>query len=135
MSLAEFTDLLDQLLIFRHYSTEDTLVMSFLNSTRVVRVTPDSEMVQEELDGFLSDTATLLCGNARAGLLIQVTEGSVRLIAPPQHIQAGLISEWKPPAGELISIASMNGTQCLVAVGGKTLVYLDIGSEVVKKVG
>ncbi|KAF9543117.1 DNA damage-binding protein 1a [Mortierella hygrophila] len=116
-------------------TTEDTLVMSFLNSTRVVRVTPDSEMVQEELDGFLSDTATLLCGNAQAGLLIQVTEESVRLIAPPQHIQAGLISEWKPPAGELISIASMNGTQCLVAVGGKTLVYLDIGSEVVKKIG
>lgn len=109
--------------------------MSFLNSTRVVRVTPDSEMIQEELDGFLSDTATLLCGNVQAGLLLQVTEDSVRLIAPPQHIQAGLISEWKPPAGELISIASMNGTQCLVAVGGKTLVYLDIGSEVVKKVG
>ncbi|KAF9098142.1 DNA damage-binding protein 1a [Mortierella sp. AD031] len=115
--------------------SEDTLVMSFLNSTRVVRVTPDSEMVQEEFEGFVSDAATLLCGNVQAGLILQVTEGSVRLIAPPQHIQAGLISEWKPPAGELISVASMNGTQCLVAVGGKTLVYLDIGSEVVKKVG
>ncbi|KAK3842433.1 MAG: UV-damaged DNA binding protein 1 [Linnemannia gamsii] len=116
-------------------TTEDVLVMSFLSSTRVVRVTSDSDMVQENLEGFLSDTSTLLCGNAQAGLLLQVTEGSVRLIAPPQHIQAGLISEWKPPVGELISIASMNGTQCLVAVGGKTLVYLDIGSETIKKVG
>ncbi|KAF9925024.1 DNA damage-binding protein 1a [Linnemannia zychae] len=116
-------------------TTENTLVMSFLNSTRVVRVTPDSDMVQEEIDGFLSDCATLLCGNAQGNLLLQVTENSVRLIAPPQHIQAGLISEWTPPAGELISIAAMNGTQCLVAVGGKTLVYLDIGFEAIKKIG
>ncbi|KAI8360101.1 DNA damage-binding protein 1-like protein [Mortierella sp. GBAus27b] len=115
-------------------TTEDTLVMSFLNSTRVVRVTPDVEMVQEELEGFLNDSPTLLSGNVQANLILQVTPESVRLIAPPQHIQAGLISEWKPD-GQLISVAAMNGTQCLVAVGGKTLVYLDIGSEVVREVG
>ncbi|KAF9365058.1 DNA damage-binding protein 1a [Mortierella sp. NVP85] len=116
-------------------TTEDTLVMSFLNSTRVVRVTPDAEMVQEELEGFLNDSQTLLSGNVKANLILQVTPESVRLIAPPQHIQAGLISEWKPPTGQVISVAAMNGTQCLVAVGGKTLVYLDVGSEVVREVG
>ncbi|CAO3569563.1 unnamed protein product [Mortierella alpina] len=115
-------------------TSEDTLVMSFLNSTRVVRVTPDSEMVQEEMEGFLNESQTLLCGNVKANLLLQVTPESVRLIAPPNHIQAGLISEWKPPSEQLISVASMNGTQCLVAVGGKTLVYLDIGSETIKEV-
>jgi len=109
--------------------------MSFLNSTRVVRVTPDAEMVQEELEGFLNDSQTLLSGNVKANLILQVTPESVRLIAPPQHIQAGLISEWKPPTGQVISVAAMNGTQCLVAVGGKTLVYLDVGSEVVREVG
>ncbi|KAG0202400.1 DNA damage-binding protein 1a [Mortierella sp. GBA30] len=116
-------------------TSEDTLVMSFLSSTRVVRVTPDSEMMQEELDGFLNESQTLLCGNVKANLILQVTPESVRLIAPPQHIQAGLVSEWKPPIGQLISVASMNGTQCLVAVGGKTLVYLDVGSEMIKEVG
>ncbi|KAF9103191.1 DNA damage-binding protein 1a [Mortierella sp. AM989] len=114
---------------------EDTLVMSFLNSTRVVRVTPDAEMVQEEMDGFLNDAQTLLSGNVRGGLILQVTPESVRLIAPPRHIQAGLLSEWKPPSGQLISVASMNGTQCLVAVGGKTLLYLDVGSENVREAG
>ncbi|KAF9437707.1 DNA damage-binding protein 1a [Entomortierella beljakovae] len=114
---------------------EDTLVMSFLNSTRVVRVTPEAEMVQEEIDGFLNDCQTLLCGNVQEGLILQVTSESVRLIAPPQHIQAGLISEWRPPSGQLISLASMNGTQCLVAVGGKTLVYLNVGSGTVREAG
>ncbi|KAF9999405.1 DNA damage-binding protein 1a, partial [Modicella reniformis] len=116
-------------------TTENTLVMSFLNSTRVVRVTQEAEMVQEELEGFLNESQTLLSGNVQANLILQVTPGSVRLIAPPQHIQAGLISEWTSPAGQLISVAAMNGTQCLVAVGGKTLVYLDVGSEVVREVG
>ncbi|KAF8976248.1 DNA damage-binding protein 1a, partial [Entomortierella lignicola] len=114
---------------------EDTLVMSFLNSTRVVRVTSDAEMIQEEMEGFLIDSQTLLSGNVQEGLILQVTSESVRLIAPPKHIQAGLISEWKPSDGQLISVASMNATQCLVAVGGKTLVCLDVGSEAVREIG
>ncbi|KAG0292818.1 DNA damage-binding protein 1a [Dissophora globulifera] len=116
-------------------TSEDTLVMSFLNSTRVVRVTQDAEMVQEEIDGFLSDSRTLLSGNVRANLILQVTPESVRLVAPSQHIQAGLMSEWTPPSGQVISVASMNATQCLVAVDGKTLVCLDIGSETIREVG
>ncbi|KAI1295060.1 DNA damage-binding protein 1a [Mortierella claussenii] len=116
-------------------STEDTLVMSFLSSTRVVRVTPDAEMVQEEMEGFLNDSQTLLSGNAQGDLILQVTPESVRLIAPSRHIQAGLIAEWKPPSEQLISVASMNATQCLVAVGGKTLVYLDVGSEAIRELG
>ncbi|KAF9175846.1 DNA damage-binding protein 1a, partial [Mortierella sp. AD010] len=113
---------------------EDTLVMSFLNSTRVVRVTSDAEMVQEEMEGFLNDSQTLLSGNVQAGLILQVTPESVRLIAPSRHIQAGLISEWKPLGEQLISVASMNATQCLVAVSGKTLVYLDIGSGAIREI-
>lgn len=110
-------------------------MMSFLSSTRVVRVTPDTEMVQENIDGFLADSATLVCGNAKGDLILQVTPTSVRLIAPPQHIQAGLLAEWTPPAGQQISVASMNATQCLVAVGGSTLVNLDIGSETITQTG
>ncbi|KAF9583420.1 DNA damage-binding protein 1a [Lunasporangiospora selenospora] len=113
---------------------EDTLVMSFLNSTRVVRVTPDTEMIQEEVDGFVSDSTTLICGNVKAKLILQVTPSCVRLVAPAGHIQAGLVSEWRPPTGQAISLASMNGTQCVIAIGGKTLVYLDVGSETVKEV-
>ncbi|KAG0365622.1 DNA damage-binding protein 1a [Gamsiella multidivaricata] len=116
-------------------TSEDTLVMSFLNSTRVVRVTPDAEMVQEEMEGFLNESQTLLSGNVQANLILQVTPESVRLIAPSRHIQTGLISEWNPPNGQVVSMASMNGTQCLVAVGGKTLVYLDVGSEAIHEVG
>ncbi|KAF9395125.1 DNA damage-binding protein 1a [Podila verticillata] len=115
--------------------TENVLVMSFLSSTRVVRVTPDTEMVQEDIDGFLGDSATLLCGNVKGDLLLQVTPNAVRLIAPPQHIQAGLLAEWTPPAGQQISVASMSATQCLIAVGGSTLVNLDIGSETITQTG
>ncbi|KAG0252722.1 DNA damage-binding protein 1a [Actinomortierella ambigua] len=112
---------------------EDTLVLSFLNSTRIVRVTAESEMVQEEMEGFETETTTLLSCNVQHGLLLQVTPLSVRLIAPPEHIQAGLISEWRPANGAQISIASANPTQCLVAVGGSTLVYLRIGAETIEE--
>ncbi|KAG0223154.1 DNA damage-binding protein 1a [Actinomortierella wolfii] len=108
---------------------ENTLVLSFLNSTRIVRVTADSEMIQEDMDGFLTNTTTLLSSNVQGGLLLQVTPQSVRLIAPPEHIQSGLLAEWKPANGSQISIASNNATECLVAVGGNTLVYLKIGSD------
>ncbi|KAF9429620.1 DNA damage-binding protein 1a [Podila epigama] len=116
-------------------TAENTLVMSFLESTRVVRVTPETEMVQVDLDGFVTDAPTLLVGNTKGDFILQVTPSSVRLIAPPQHIQSGLVAEWKPHAGQVISIAAMNATQCLVAVGGSTLVYLAIGSGVLNKVG
>ncbi|KAF9971393.1 DNA damage-binding protein 1a [Actinomortierella ambigua] len=112
---------------------ENTLVLGFLNSTRIVRVTAESEMVQEEMDGFLTETTTLLSCNVQKGLLLQVTYSAVRLIAPPEHIQAGLISEWRPANGAQISIASANATQCLVAVGGSTLVYLKIGSDSIEE--
>lgn len=111
------------------------MVMSFLDSTRVVRVTPDSDMIQEELEGFLTNSSTLLCGNVQGGLYLQVCPHSVRLIAPAEHIQAGLVAEWTPAEGQQISIASMNGTQCLISVGGKTLVCLDVGSESINEVG
>ncbi|KAF9300102.1 DNA damage-binding protein 1a [Mortierella antarctica] len=115
--------------IKRVWSLKDSL------DSAVVRVTPDTEMVQENIDGFLADSATLVCGNAKGDLILQVTPTSVRLIAPPQHIQAGLLAEWTPPAGQQISVASMNATQCLVAVGGSTLVNLDIGSETITQTG
>ncbi|KAG0339195.1 DNA damage-binding protein 1a [Podila humilis] len=114
---------------------ENVLVMSFLSSTRIVRVTPETEMVQEDIEGFLTDSATLLCGNVKGNVILQVTPNSVRLIAPPQHIQAGLLAEWTPPTGQLISVASMTATQCLVAVGGSTLINLDIGSDTISQLG
>ncbi|KAG0048736.1 DNA damage-binding protein 1a [Gryganskiella cystojenkinii] len=114
---------------------ENILVMSFLDSTRVVSVTADSDMIQEELEGFLTNSSTMLCGNVQGGLYLQVCPKSVRLIAPLHHIQSGLIAEWTPSEGQHISIASMNGTQCLLSVGGKTLVCLDVGSESIKEVG
>ncbi|KAF9327916.1 DNA damage-binding protein 1a [Podila minutissima] len=115
--------------IKRVWSLKDSL------DSAVVRVTPDTEMVQENIDGFLADSATLVCGNAKGDLILQVTPTSVRLIAPPQHIQAGLLAEWTPPVGQQISVASMNATQCLVAVGGSTLINLDIGSETITQTG
>ena len=117
------------------HRTENTLVISFLDSTRVVSVTPDSDMIQEELEGFLTNSSTLSCGNVQGGLLLQVCPKSVRLIAPVHHMKSGLVAEWTPAEGQHISIASMNGTQCMLSVGGKTLVCLDVGSQSIKEVG
>merc|ERR1719458_1920362 len=106
---------------------DNTLVLSFVEQTRVLTITGE-EVEETEIAGFVSDQQTFHTGNTEHGQIVQVTPGSVRLVCPASH---QLVDEWTPPEGKLISVCGSNATQ-LLAASGSVLFYLEIqGSKLV----
>nr|CAB3236585.1 DNA damage-binding protein 1 [Phallusia mammillata] len=99
----------------------DTLVMSFVGHSRVLRLSGE-EVEETELYGFDDERQTFHCTNVTYRQLIQVTEKSVRLIS---NEKKRLVSEWTPKDDRHISVATSNQSQVLLAVG-KSLHYLEI---------
>ena len=58
---------------------DNTLVMSFVEQTRVLTLTGE-EVEETEIPGFLSDQQTFFTGNVEFGQIVQVTPVSVRLV-------------------------------------------------------
>jgi len=100
---------------------DNTLVLSFVEQTRVLTITGE-EVEETEIAGFVSDQQTFHTGNTEHGQIVQVTPGSVRLVCPASH---QLVDEWTPPEGKLISVCGSNATQ-LLAASGSVLFYLEI---------
>ncbi|KAL3458134.1 mono-functional DNA-alkylating methyl methanesulfonate N-term-domain-containing protein [Aspergillus heterothallicus] len=105
----------------------DTLLVTFVDETRVFRFSPDGEV--EELESFLGlslSENTLLTANLPSGRVLQVTEQRV-LIA---DIEGGmLVSEWTPPNQLIITAASANDDALVVVAGGELVTVLDIRSD------
>lgn len=107
----------------------DTLVVTFVDETRVFHFSPDGEV--EELDHFLGlslSENTLLVANLPQGRILQVTERRV-LIA---DIEGGMVTfEWTPPDQQVVTAASSNEDSLVLVTGGQVLTTLDIGSDAV----
>ncbi|KAI9827199.1 MAG: hypothetical protein M1832_005336 [Thelocarpon impressellum] len=105
----------------------DTLVASFVNETRVFRFSSDGEVEESEaFNGLSLSENTLLAASVLTDQIIQVTPTSVRLL----DAESGtVVSEWTPSAGQHITDASANEEKVVVAVGGVSLVALDIRSQ------
>lgn len=58
---------------------DNTLVMSFVEQTRVISLVGD-EVEETEIPGFLEDQQTFFTGNVEFGQIVQVTPVSVRLV-------------------------------------------------------
>ncbi|KAL3475499.1 mono-functional DNA-alkylating methyl methanesulfonate N-term-domain-containing protein [Aspergillus californicus] len=105
----------------------DTLLVTFVDETRVFRFSPDGEV--EELEGFLGlslSENTLLAANLPNSRILQVTEQRV-LIA---DIEGGMtIYAWTPADGLIITAASANDDTVVLVVGGELLTVLDIRSD------
>ncbi|KAL2787168.1 mono-functional DNA-alkylating methyl methanesulfonate N-term-domain-containing protein [Aspergillus keveii] len=105
----------------------DTLLVTFVDETRVFRFSPDGEV--EELESFLGlslSENTLLTANLPNGRVLQVTEQRV-LIA---DIEGGMIvSEWTPRNQLIITAASANDDALVVVAGGELVTVLDIRSD------
>jgi DNA damage-binding protein 1 len=102
----------------------DTLLVTFVNESRVFRFDAQGEV--EELEDFaglsLSET-TLATANVSQGRLVQVTTARVRIT----DLDGGMtVSEWVPSGGESITAASTNDSHILVSLGGVTIVALDM---------
>ncbi|KAF1839487.1 hypothetical protein BDW02DRAFT_564028 [Decorospora gaudefroyi] len=105
-----------------HYA--DTLLVSFVNESRIFRFDPQGEV--EEVDEFASlslEETTLAAANISGGRLVQLTNGRARIC----DLDGGMItSEWMPTGGETITAASINETHVLVSLGGVTIVSLSL---------
>ncbi|KAH7398342.1 mono-functional DNA-alkylating methyl methanesulfonate N-term-domain-containing protein [Pyrenochaeta sp. MPI-SDFR-AT-0127] len=116
-------------------STEhaDTLLVTFVNESRVFRFDPQGEV--EEVDEFASlamEETTLAAANLSQGRVIQVTNGRARIC----DLDGGMItSEWLPMDGQTITAASISDSHVLVSLGGVTIVSLSLedGLKVIKE--
>lgn len=105
----------------------DTLLVTFVDETRVFRFSPDGEV--EELDQFLGlslSESTLLAANLPGGRILQVTEHRV-LIADADG--GMIVSEWSPPSQQTITAASSNDEHLVVVTGGQVLSILSVRDD------
>ena len=86
-------------------SHDDIIVISFIDTTRVLRVDSDGEVEElDEFKGLNMDEPTLVAANVPGYHIIQVTTSSARLI----DAECGtVIADWKAQ-GAVITAASAN---------------------------
>ncbi|XP_044976248.1 DNA damage-binding protein 1-like isoform X2 [Hordeum vulgare subsp. vulgare] len=102
------------------------LVVTFINKTRFLAINKENELVETPIEGFVSETQTLVCGTAIHNQLIQVTAQSVRLVSSTSR---DLLDQWFAPTGFPVNVAAANACQVLLATGGFHLIYLEITSS------
>jgi len=105
----------------------DTLVVSFVDETRVFRFSAEGEV--EEVDdykAFSLSEGTLLATNVPNDRVIQVTRTAVRLIDWESDM---VVSDWIPEDGQAITAVSANEHNVVLSIGGTILVVLRIDSD------
>lgn len=106
----------------------DTLLVTFVDETRVFRFSADGEVEEmEEFLGLSLTESTLVALNLPGDRILQVTEKRA-LIA---DLESGMVTfEWTPPTQKPITAASANDEHLALVIGGQTLASFDIQNEV-----
>lgn len=110
-------------------AAHDTLLVSTLTESRIF--TFDSQGDIEEVEdyyGLVQNTETLLATNLSRDRILQVTTASAQLVGPD-----GVVAQWTPPIGEIITAAAANEDYVLLSAGGRVLVSLSV-AELLKEV-
>lgn len=108
--------------LFSESSKYDTLILSFVGHSRVLRLSGE-EIEESEFGGFEDEQQTFLCSNVVNDQVVQITEKGIRLISRKKK---KLAAEWSPPSTVNISNAACNHSQIVVAVG-RQLYHLEVG--------
>ncbi|EFN59838.1 hypothetical protein CHLNCDRAFT_29381 [Chlorella variabilis] len=108
------------------------LVLTFSGETRVLGMNAEDELDEAEIPGFNSTALTLCCANTVHDQLLQVTATAFRLV---DCMTQQLVTQWEPGADGRITIAAASPTQLVAAVGGRTLVYLELGDGQIEEKG
>ncbi|KAL1867769.1 hypothetical protein Plec18167_008513 [Paecilomyces lecythidis] len=106
----------------------DTLLVTFVDETRVFKFSPDGEV--EELEQFLGlslSENTLLAANLPKDRILQVTEHNV-LIADADG--GMVVSQWSPQSQQAITAASANDEHLVLVTGGQVLAVFDIKDDI-----
>lgn len=102
----------------------DTLLVTFVNESRVFRFDPQGEV--EEVEEFASlalDETTLAVANISQGRVVQITNARARIC----DLDGGMVvSEWMPSEGQQITAAAVNDSHVLVSLGGVSVVSLTL---------
>ncbi|CAI7840716.1 unnamed protein product, partial [Closterium sp. NIES-53] len=107
------------------WEEHDTLlVVTFVSETRSLAINDQDELDETDVLGFDEHAQTLFCGNVVHDQIVQVTSSELRLVNAHTLQQ---VTEWRAPAGASINVATANLSQVLLATGGGTLVYVEVG--------
>jgi len=113
-----------------HPSVEffDTLVVTFINESRIFRFSSDGE-VEEVSDyiGFSLLEQTLLASNLSNGQLLQVTTSTIRVTDPESGM---VVSEWEPEHGASINSVAVEEYQVILSYGGGQLAVFDVSDTI-----
>eukprot|EP01041_Mallomonas_annulata_P009800 gene9800-20388_t len=111
------------------------LVQAFIGETRVLCM-EDDQLVEAEIPGF-SSGQTLHCGNMLNGLIVQVTQSTVRLIASDSLRMVNEVNV----SPKRITGASSTPEQVVLSLSGGEVLYLELdvdghkGTPVLQLVG
>jgi len=107
----------------------DTLVVSFVSSTRIFIFDAEGEVEEvESFHGFDLTEATLYAGNLADGRAVQVTSSAVLLT----DAESGMVTDtWRSPEGTSITSVASNLDTILVSLKGAALVVLDASGSAI----
>lgn len=107
--------------------SEDLLVVSFVDETRIFHFQPDGEVEERiEYKSLNLSEGTLLALDLPHGRILQVTGSSARLIESENGI---LLSQWSPQTYHLITAASATEEKLALSVGGLEIIILDLRED------
>ena len=106
----------------------DTLLVTFVNESRVFRFDSNGEVEEvEEFKGMILSENTLLAANIPQARLLQITSSRVQVT----DLDSGMVSsEWTPSNNQAITAASANDSNIFISLGGVGLVVLDINNGI-----
>lgn len=93
------------------------LVASSSSETIVLSI---GDTIEQVLNGFLHNVATLACGLMSESLLVQVHGGGF------VSVFSGNVNLWAVPQRKQVTHACMNGSQLLLVLGGRELMLFEV---------
>ncbi|KAI9732341.1 MAG: hypothetical protein M1834_001548 [Cirrosporium novae-zelandiae] len=104
----------------------DTLLVSFMDETRIFAFTPDGDVEElSEFKGLDLSSGTLFASNLSDNRALQVTASEVRLI----DLESGMVTSTFKEGNKSITAVSTNDRFVLLSIGGLTLTLLDLSND------
>jgi DNA damage-binding protein 1 len=99
-----------------------TLVLAFVDETRVMTSKEDGSIEELEDDDFIRHEATLFCSNVAEHFILQATATRILLLDHSHD----MLADWMPSTGETITHVSAHNRYILLSLSGGTIVSLEI---------